>query len=150
MTARPTFNPDDIEIEPGLTVGDLATKEDLHRALGILEYDVAEIKAKLQNADENASADWRRRAEAALRMKKHGLSAVRARFSILREANRAEAMAAVEAHLPDGPVLRAKRRQALLDTIEEKIGTDEFQRYLTLTKQRRPELFPGHVVEATP
>ena len=79
-----------IEIEPGVAIGDLHDRVTLCAALARLEVDVLGIKAQLENPSDAQIADpsWRVRAEDALRWKKRGLAGIRYRLSQIREANR--------------------------------------------------------------
>lgn len=87
-TDRNQFDPSVIQIAPSITVGDLKTREELVKALAILEHDIAEIKAQLENPPEHFTLDWRQRAESARRVKIHAMNAIRTKLSEIRAANR--------------------------------------------------------------
>jgi len=156
MTHRQSLESNAITIEPGVTLGDVKEKADLHQALVVLERDIAEIKAQIEGAmgvdfrtgnQTVRDPTWLRRTEAALRLKKHALGVVRYRLSILKQTKKAEGLAAGEAHQPSIAELRAKRADLILDIIKDELGADEFVRLVTLAKLAKPELFPGHEVE---
>lgn len=123
-------DPLDLEIEPGLRVRDLPTREECTAAVMRIDMEIDGIIAQIADAEANPSRrspGWRTRAQSAIRWKKRVRAAINAH---------ATAMAAGRPHLDD-------KRQVILDTIRFEIGADEFERLVAVAKSRYPHLFGG-------
>lgn len=128
-----TLDPLDLELEPGgRRVRDLRSPEECASAIMKLDMEIESIIAQIAHseADPSRSAPgWRTRAQTAIRWKKRTRRAVQSMATTLR---------------PFRPAL-ADKRQAILDTIEYEIGSEEFEKLVKLAKERNPHLLWGAI-----
>jgi hypothetical protein len=129
-----TVDPGALEIEPGVTVGDLKTREECERARFLLETSIDSIVGQITRAEEDARAGkphdavWRTRAQGAIRWKRRAIRAVNERMMKLASTRR--------------PVSRmAERRQAVIDAVEAELGRGEIERFVQIAKAKHPELW---------
>ena len=130
-----TFDPNAFENEPGTTVGDLLTRDECDHARLMLESNIDTVMSQISKSEQDAregrpwEAGWRTRAQNAIRWKRRAISAIRQR----------------EVTLPargDKPAIHDKRR-AILKTIEEELGSTEFERLVGIAKDRYGHLWGG-------
>lgn len=129
MTFAP-FNvqdPLDLEIEPGFPVRNLKSAEECASALIKLDMDIESIIAQIGRSEADPDykpKGWRTRAQSAIRWKKRVRKAIVTYASVFSTGR---------------PQVDDKR-QAILATIEQEIGEAEFERLVSLAKDRHPHL----------
>lgn len=127
MTVMFTNDPLDIEFEPGRKIRDLATVADCASAVIQLENEMSSIMSQIsrQEADPNAFAKgWRGRAQNAMRWKKRVKTSILAHAAMLNRTT--------------GDT--GDKRRAILRTIREVIGADEFERLVALSQRQNPQI----------
>lgn len=133
MTA-PIFQPFDLEVWPGKTVRQLASRGECQQALFRLEMDMADITAQIARDEAEPGLHppgWRTRAQNAMRWKK------RVKTAIADFAKRYDP--------PSAPA--ATKRKLLLDVIKDELGADEFDRLVGIAKGRHPHAFGREVCD---
>lgn len=127
----------DIEIAPGLRVRDLSSRAECAQAVALLQKDVNRVVGQLHNAEKERIATgkaidkvWRLRAQGAIGHMRTSIKAINVHAGTFPREKKPYEITAP---------------QAILDTIREELGNDEFDRLKTLAKVRRPEAFAKQV-----
>ena len=121
-------HPFDLEILPGKTVRQLASRDECQAALFQIENDLLTIQNQIAGAEANPASvapGWRTRAQTAIRWKK------RIRTAIVDFAKGYEPV----------PTPTGTKRKLILDVIKDELGADEFDRLIGIAKQRHPHAF---------
>lgn len=123
----------DIEIAPGLRVRDLSSRAEGAQAVALLQQDINTIIGQLHKAERErietgkpVDKSWRLRAQGAISHKRTTVKAIHVHMgSFPRE------------HKP----YQVTAPKAILDTIREELGNDEFDRLKAIAKRRYPDAF---------
>jgi len=124
---------EDIEVAPGVRIGDLQDADACREAVARLEYEIGSISAQIARAEEDPASvlpGWRTRAQNAQRWKKRAIKAINTRMS---EMGKQEHKAA--------PAHKNECREAILKVIREDIGETAMEAYVATAKRRYPEVF---------
>ncbi|CDN96053.1 hypothetical protein [Agrobacterium tumefaciens] len=124
---------EDIEVAPGVRIGDLQDVDACREAVARLEYEIGSISSQIARAEEDPASvlpGWRTRAQNAQRWKKRAIKAINVRAS---EFGKQEVKPA--------PAHKNECREAILKVIREDIGEAAMEAYVATAKRRYPELF---------
>lgn len=124
-----SLDPLDMEIEPGFKVRQLCTPAECNRAMVKVENDMSAIGTQIARAEANplsVPAGWRSKAQNAMRWKKRIIRAIREHAINLAKEN------------GDG---REHRRQYILKVIEDELGGEAMDRFVSIARKRHPEAF---------
>ncbi len=139
MIAHPDRAPP--EIEPGVTVADLATVEACDRALDQLTMAITQIERQLKGTPRNSPnqpAGWRVNAEAALRIKKFLMPRVQERRAEVKREAKQALHEAMRLSLADNP---AGKKRRILIGIAWDHEPDAMRRVEAIARELHPELF---------
>lgn len=124
---------EDIEVAPGVCIGDLQDVDACREAVARLEYEIGAISAQIARAEEDPASvlpGWRTRAQNAQRWKKRAIKAINTRISEMGKLD----------HRP-APPHKNECREAILKVIREDIGETAMEAYVATAKRRYPEVF---------
>jgi hypothetical protein len=135
MITKPAFysaDPLAYEIKPGVTVGDLKTKEECTVAIWGLERERDKILGQIATDEARPAMDrrpgWRTKAASALRWKKRIISAIHTHAGTLVPPRPPKSSSEVRANV-------------ILNIIRDEVGPREFERLIDLAKASRPDVF---------